>query len=198
VSRPPIAVKAGERFGRLTVVEDRQGKAKRVLVRCSCGSEPKEVAVAELLRRENAVRSCGCLSRRALVQGRYAARHGQARRSGKSPLYELWRDLRRRYPNEVCERWQEFRNFQRDLGPRPSPAHRLVRAREDRPWGPRNCGWASASSRGEANPQARIDAATADTIRMLCARGLSRAEVARHVRLSPTQVGRIVRRENWV
>lgn len=61
--RPPIPVLRGERFGRLTVVADRDGKAPRVWVRCDSGSPAKLVPVGELRRRTNPLRSCGCWAR---------------------------------------------------------------------------------------------------------------------------------------
>lgn len=60
MARPPIPVLAGDRFGRLTVIRDRDGKDPKVLVACECGSPPKAVYVSELRRRSNPLRSCGC------------------------------------------------------------------------------------------------------------------------------------------
>lgn len=52
----------GDVFTRLTVVEEAErgrNGARRVLVRCSCGSEPKINYVGDLT--QGRVRSCGCL-----------------------------------------------------------------------------------------------------------------------------------------
>jgi predicted DNA-binding protein (UPF0251 family) len=200
MSRPPVKVRAGERFGKLVVLADRDGDAQRVAVRCDCGVE-KTVAVAEL-RRRRGVRSCGCLSRQALVRGRYAGRrHGQAGRSGRSPLYELWRDLRRRYPGEVCKRWEEsFETFARDLGPKPSRAHRLVRPRPDRAWSPRNAGWATAKpadQRGARNPNAKLTREHVDAIRIRRFEGVPARNLAVEFGISESHVYRLVTREQW-
>jgi hypothetical protein len=56
----PITVRVGDRYGRLVVVRDRDGKEPRVLVVCDCGSQPKLVHLSELRRRTNPLRSCGC------------------------------------------------------------------------------------------------------------------------------------------
>jgi hypothetical protein len=131
---------------------------------------------------------------------RAKVKHGHRRRGRADPLYELWRDVRRRYPGQVCRRWQgSFESFAADLGPKPSRAHRLVRAREDRPWEPRNCGWSLSARtvRGEANPQAKLTAAQVDQIRGLVASGIPKTVVARCYSVSSSQVGRIVRRESW-
>jgi Helix-turn-helix domain of resolvase len=64
--RPPIPVRAGERYGRLTVIADREGKSPRVWLRCDCGSPAKLVPVGELQRRTEPLRSCGCATREAV------------------------------------------------------------------------------------------------------------------------------------
>jgi hypothetical protein len=127
------------------------------VVSCDCGSPRKRVPVAELRRSEGALRSCGCLAREMLIGGKRGPRakvaHGHARRGRKTSIYELWRDLRKRYPGQVCRRWQSFETFVRDLGARP-PGWVLARLNPRRVWGPSNVGWAIPSNRGSRNRQA--------------------------------------------
>jgi hypothetical protein len=74
----------------------------------------------------------------------------------KHPLYPTWALMRRRctspkdshYPNyggrgiTVCERWNDFRAFVADMGPKPSPAHTLEREDNDGNYDPFNTVWA--------------------------------------------------------
>lgn len=75
------------------------------------------------------------------------------------PEWKVWRRLKQRCsnPNEpnfhlyggrgisLCERWQSFENFLRDMGPRPSLAHSIDRINVDGNYEPANCRWATAT-----------------------------------------------------
>jgi hypothetical protein len=122
--------------------------------------------------------------------------HGHARRGRKTSIYELWRDLRKRYPGQVCRRWQSFETFVRDLGARP-PGWVLARLNPRRVWGPSNVGWAIPSNRGSRNRQAKLTEAEVEEIRTLCASGVPQMSVAERYGVSRTQVGRIHREESW-
>jgi predicted XRE-type DNA-binding protein len=202
VPRPPVLVRKGERYGRLTVIADRQGKEPTVLVRCDCGSPPKRVPVSELRRASGPLRSCGCAGRETRTGGargpKAVVAHGHARRGDRHPLYDLWRDLRRRYPGRrVCARWRRsFAAFLEDVGERPDGCV-LRRVDERRPWGPGNVAWDAASSRGSRNGQAKLDEQAVHRIRSYLARGHSQVRVAELFRISRSQVRRIARGEAW-
>jgi hypothetical protein len=119
----PSTIKAGDRFGRLVVVEragSRQGNAL-FACRCDCGNV-KVVRGADL--RYGATRSCGCLSREL------STKHGM----WNSPAYKSWTSMLQRCEDPkhksyqryggadvtVCERWHSFENFYADLGARPA------------------------------------------------------------------------------
>src|SRR6516162_10569849 len=98
----------GSRFGRWTVIGEAapkinpSGRARRWLVRCDCGSEPKAVSQGVLLA--GGSKSCGCLhverSRDFLRQRNTT--HGLSR----TPEYQAWADMKRRCLNEKHPKWR--------------------------------------------------------------------------------------------
>ena len=112
---PPKNNLVGQKFGRLTVIED-SGKLNKngdVLWTCTCLCGAEKRAVAFNLRL-GITRSCGCLQK----ESRF--RHGFNRRGKASRLYIIWMNIRSRCLNRkspsyryygergisICEVWQ--------------------------------------------------------------------------------------------
>lgn len=88
----------------------------------------------------------------------------------RHPLYSTWLGIRQRcynptatsYKNygargiRVCERWNSFRDFVADMGPKPTPEHWIERIDNDGDYGPFNCVWAlPVAQRANQRPQER-------------------------------------------
>lgn len=144
----------GEKFGRLTVedigdsyVWKGRKSHRRLICVCTCGSYC-EVRSYQL--RSGHTKSCGCLRRELAAKNKY--RHGSRARDGITRDYILWRDLRARYPDSITRRWcadrgKGFLYFLRDVGPRPSDGHRLVRLDPKKKWSRANCEWSVSPKR---------------------------------------------------
>lgn len=158
---------AGERFGRLTVIEiaHRRGLNSGGTVvywkcRCDCG-EMKIVKSQSL--RTGVTKSCGCLARENFP--RIPVKHGMS----KSKTYGSWRAMRercldpknKRFANyggrgiSVCERWSQFHNFLSDMGERPE-GHTIERIDVNRGYEPGNCMWIPSSKQCENTTRNRV------------------------------------------
>ena len=94
-------------------------------------------------------------------KGTYHPRHVpiEGHQCVKHPLYVMWCGLFARCENpknpnyrnygrrgiKVCRRWYEFKDFLKDMGPRPSPKHSIDRINNDGNYEPKNCRWGTRS-----------------------------------------------------
>lgn len=161
---PPVTIPVGQRFGRLTVIVQRNPGEDLVQCRCDCGTE-KSVRLTNLGKNTF---SCGC-SKRGETNGNY--RHGMA----GTRIYWIWNDMIRRCtdPNHtrwanyggrgitVCDRWRVFENFYADMGDRPR-GRSLDRRDNDGPYSPGNCRWATASEQAKNRRDAAYSGLTHD------------------------------------
>jgi len=79
--------------------------------------------------------------------------------------YRIWLTLRSRCNNpkatgfhryggrgiKCCSRWDSFKLFLKDMGPRPSKKHSIERRNNDKGYTPRNCYWGTSKQQSRNN-----------------------------------------------
>ena len=130
------------------------------MCQCDCGTK-RTVQAGHL--RSGASTNCGCLCVGHLV-------HGGAVGGAKkfSLAYRSWRSMRARVLDKnhkdyagyggggirICERWNDFENFVKDMGERPSLKHSIDRWPDPKGnYEPGNCRWATREQQVEMLPQ---------------------------------------------
>lgn len=124
---------SGRKYGSLTVVKV-YGKAKdnKYIWECLCDcGKRKQIRGANLTRKKNPVRSCGCIVHHPSGEGSATYKHGHAVGNKRSHILQSYSDMIDRCTNpknksfkhyggrgiKVCNRWlAAFSNFLHDMG----------------------------------------------------------------------------------
>ncbi len=131
----------GQRFGRLTATECLGSiKGQRYwAVKCDCGNEN---LVAQRSLRSGLSASCGCLRDEAVSKSaEWNLVHGGTSQGKKTVEYRAWSDMRFKGDQSFVPEWNDFQQFFKDVGWKPSPKHQLKRRDVRKPHGPTNTYW---------------------------------------------------------
>ena len=140
----------GQQFGRLTVLEEAGqlpiGKDQKLrwfwYCDCSCGG--MALATSGDLKSGRVATCQACAKERRVAHGKELAesniRHGGRRRDKTSPEYSAWHNVRQS-DQVMPPEWDDFQQFFKDVGWKPSPEHQLARHDNRRPHSKENTYW---------------------------------------------------------
>lgn len=97
----PLIDLAGQRFGRLTVIEQADSLKGRIAWLCKCDCGNTKIATTQTLRR-GLTKSCGCL--RKEVSAQKATKHNMC----DSKLYDCYNNMKRRCYDKHCDHYKWY------------------------------------------------------------------------------------------
>ena len=126
--------------------------------------------------------------------------------SYKNPLYNSWKDMRKRCENPnrreyqwyggkgitVCPEWQSFQQFAADMAPTWQPGLTLERKDRAQGYNKKNCTWVTLTQQQANRGNVAQHWLQLEEIKRLRASGKSQAEIGRILGMSQPSVSRLL------
>jgi hypothetical protein len=93
--------------------------------------------------------------------------------------------------------WDDFAEFMRDMGPRPSPRHSLDRIDNSRGYGPGNCRWATQAQQMQNTRVTKLTPVSVMCLRVLHGRGAQLSVLAGAFGVTEATADAAIRRRSW-
>lgn len=152
---------SGQKFGRLRAIKIAYIKHRSAYWECICDCGNTVIVYGTSLRR-GLTQSCKCLQNELTIKRN--TKHGYAPRNKPHTMYTIYNNMKQRCynPNSrayrrygergiiICDEWlNDFTQFLKDMGPRPSIKHSIERINNDSNYEPKNCKWATPDEQGK-------------------------------------------------
>jgi len=197
----------GKIFGCLVVIRDSgyRTKYRSIIWKCICLGPSdnrhqnriyRHVSTSDL--NSGRIKSCGCTNK-------FNGTHGMSYTSE----YKSWVAMKRRclnpnsdtyYGNDdrgkICDRWKNnFKDFLKDMGPKPTKNHSIDRIDNDKGYYPDNCKWSTAQQQNQNQRSTKLNKESVIDIRK--SKGVSRKFLARKYDCSERTIRDVLNYRTW-
>lgn len=205
-----MELKTGTRIGRLLLktaaYEPRTTTGIRYwlwICDCDCGTKGHKVLESSFKRRTAPTQSCGCYQRECV--SKRSRKHGERGWKDRkiTPEYETWCHMRRRCLSKdsadykryggrgikICEEWNVYETFLKDMGRRPTKSHSIDRIDNDGDYTPKNCKWSTKKEQNRnrrSNRKLTIDGVTKLIVEWAEASGVRPINITNRLKLGWT------------